>query len=374
MMWLLGGAYCLVIWLVFAKWRLLRLSLPIALLLASIGPLLIVSWLFCAQYYHPYSNSAIAFDRTILIVPQISKRVPVTSINVKPNTLIKKGETLFELDRAPLQADADNAAAAVNEARAQVDVSEAAVVTAQATVKRARADLAYYTNKRKRDADLVKTNVVSQEEFEQTLATYQQAASGLDEALAAERQAKLGVDLANTRLREAEVNLKDAQYDLEQTTVIAPTDGYVTNQQLRVGSPAGGLGFRPVMTFIESQPEEDRVVVATFGQKNFLLIEPGQYAEVILKGYPGRVFHGEVLETIEIVGQGQLLPGGDLPEQIASGLPARFAVKIKLNDTAGLRVPGGSRGQAAVYTDNVQVAGIPIMFVLRANGWLNYLL
>lgn len=374
MMWLIGGAYCLVIWLVFAKWRLLPLTLPLAVLLASIGPLLILSLLFCAQYFHPYSSSAIAFDRTIPIVPQVSKRVPVTSINVQPNTPIKKGDVLLELDRAPLQAEADNATAAVNQAKSRVDVAEATVTTAQATVKRAKADLAYFTNKRKRDAGLVEDGVVSQEEFEQTLAAYQQAASTLDEALAAEQQAKLGIDLAKTELRQAEVSLKDALYDLEQATVLAPADGFVTNLQLRVGAPVGGLGFRPVMTFIEQRSEDDRRVVATFGQKNFLLIEPGQYAEVILKSYPGRVFRGRVEQTIDIVGQGQLFISDDLPEELAAGEPARFAVKIKLDDANALRLPGGMRGQAVVYTDNVQVAGIPVMFLLRVNGWLNYLL
>ncbi len=53
MMWILAGVYCLVIWAVFAKLKLMRLSLPMAILLASVGPLLILVLLFCAQVLPP---------------------------------------------------------------------------------------------------------------------------------------------------------------------------------------------------------------------------------------------------------------------------------------------------------------------------------
>ncbi|WP_230779756.1 hypothetical protein [Roseiconus lacunae] len=42
MSWILAAVYCGVIWLVFAKLRLLRLTLPLTIVLASVGPMLIV--------------------------------------------------------------------------------------------------------------------------------------------------------------------------------------------------------------------------------------------------------------------------------------------------------------------------------------------
>ena len=64
MSWILGGIYCGVIWLIFAKLKLLRLSLPMAILLASVGPSMIVALLFCAQYFHPYTSNSTSLSDT----------------------------------------------------------------------------------------------------------------------------------------------------------------------------------------------------------------------------------------------------------------------------------------------------------------------
>ena len=373
MMWLLGGTYCLILWLVFDKWRLIRLSLPLAIVLASVGPCLILTLLFCAQYYHPYATGAVVLQRTVPIAPQVSTRVRVTRIVATPNTPLQPGDTLFEVDQAPLQAIVDQALAAESEAKVGVDVAKSAVVTGEASVKRAEADLQFTSRQREREADLVKTQAISQEQFEQTATRYQQAIAGLDQAQAALTQARLGVELAKSRLAKAEVAVRDAQYDLEQSVVVAPAAGFVTNLQLRPGAMVGGPGSPSVMTFVETSGDTERVVVATFSQKNLLLIQPDQYAEVILDAYPGRVFAGKVLNVIEITGRGQLMASGELPDTIATGSDAAFAVRIELEDIPSLQLLGGATGKAAVYTDNVQVAGIPVMFVLRAQSWLNYL-
>jgi multidrug resistance efflux pump len=372
MMWILGGVYCLVIWLVFDKWRLLRLSLPIAVVLAAVGPAVILTLLFCAQYCHPYSSGAVVLAKTVPIAPQLSTRVRVTNVVATANSPLEPGDVLFEVDRAPLRAAADLAIAAQEEAKANVEVAEAAVVTAQATRKRAEADLKFATRKREREAELVQSRAVSEEAYEQTLTQYQQAASAAEQSQAALSQATLGVQLAKTRLSKAEIAARDAQYDLEQATVVAPAAGYVTNLQLRPGTLVGGLGSQPVMTFVETSHDAEQVVVAAFPQKNLLLIEPGQYAEVIFDAHPGRVFAGEVLNVIEVTGGGQLLASGDLPEVLPGNPNSQFVARIRLDASDSLRLPGGATGQAAVYTDNVPVAGIPVMFVLRAQSWLNY--
>jgi membrane fusion protein (multidrug efflux system) len=86
------------------------------------------------------------------------------------------------------------------------------------------------------------------------------------------------------------------------------------------------------------------------------------------------VFPGKVLTTIDLASEGQLtatglFPGVDAPHN------ARFAVRIKLDDADDLRLhlQAGTQGSAAVFSGNVQIAGVTGMAVLRANSWLNYL-
>jgi membrane fusion protein (multidrug efflux system) len=100
-------------------------------------------------------------------------------------------------------------------------------------------------------------------------------------------------------------------------------------------------------------------------------ISKGDYAEVVFPMYPGQVFPGKVMTTIDVASGGQLSPTGLVPDAGKTGA-ARFAVRIRLDDDA-LRLPAGAQGSAAVYTGNVQVAGIIRMALMRITSWTNYL-
>ena len=171
------------------------------------------------------------------------------------------------------------------------------------------------------------------------------------------------------------MQLADAEYDFQHTTVYAPGDGYVTNLQLLPGMLVGGTGSSAVMSFVlDSSAEKRGIVVAAFNQKNFLRIKPGQYTEVALYGYPGQIFTCRVLNTIDVSGAGQLSASGILPSDLGGMQPAMFVAKIKLNDSDQLRLPGGSQAEVAVYTEDVQIAGIPVMFLIRAQSWMRYVM
>ncbi|TWU26059.1 HlyD family secretion protein [Bythopirellula polymerisocia] len=374
MMWLVGGLYCLVLWLVFAKWKLMRLSLPLAIITASIGPAAILAVLFCMQYFHPYTSDVHVFQKFVPIIPQLKQMGRVSEIYAKPNEAIKKGEPLFDVDKVPYENSVQRLRAAPQEVEQQIKVAESSIESFSATVRRATADLKYATNERDRSEKLVGTEAISQEEYERSLTRYEDAVAALAQANAGLRQAEISVELGKAQLEQTQTQLADAKYDLEQTTIVAPGDGYITNLQLQSGMLVGGVGANSVLTFVaDRDSEEQGVVVATFGQKNYLLIEPGNYAEVALADYPGEVFTGKVLTTIDVTSAGQLDASGNVPSTLRSQEKTRFAVRIKLDDCEDLRMPAGSQGHAAVYTDHAQIAGIPMMVLVRMKSWLGYL-
>ena len=114
--------------------------------------------------------------------------------------------------------------------------------------------------------------------------------------------------------------------------------------------------------------------MTAFNQKNYLCIEAGQYAEVALYEYPGEIYTGRVLNTIDGSGEGQRTASGKLPLILGSRVAAKFAVKIKLDWGDELRLPGGSQAQVAGHTKDVQIAGIPVMILIRDPSWIRYLL
>ncbi len=280
-MWILAGIYCGLLWLIFDKLRLIRLSLPIAVLAAAIGPGLILALLFCSQYYHPMSQSLNIFQKVIPIVPQTQQRSRVTSVVVNPNTPVKKGDVLFEVDRVPFQITVDRLKASLNEAEQSIQVALASIDVAKVTIVRTDSDLNYATRDRDRVEPLVKSNAISQEDFDKAMNRYEQARAANDQAHTNLKQSELSVEVARARLAQSKSNLADAEYDLDQATTRAPADGFVTNMQLLPGMLVGGMGATSVMSFVVDRNEEEQgVVVASIPQKNFLLVKPGQYVEV----------------------------------------------------------------------------------------------
>ena len=375
MYWILGSLYCGLVWLVFAKLKLIRLSLPIAILAAAIGPAVIISLLFGAQYFHPYTMNARVFQQVIPVVPQLTRQGRVIEVAVKPNTPYKRGDLLIRIDPVPYELAVAKLAAEFEEAKQSKQVAEANVELAMAELDSANGNLDFAKKDRDRKAKLVKQAAASQQAYEASIDQYIKANAVVKQAKASLVQAQLSVSLTEAQITQTESQLSDAKYDLEQVNVKAPANGYVTKLQIQPGTLVGGASSYPIMNFVPDPDESTHgIIVAAFGQKNYLKIKKGQYAEVALNGYPGRIFKGRVLSAIDVSGAGQLIERGIVPDELIDTQSTDFAVRIKLDDSDGLRLPAGSQGQVAVYTEEMQIAGIPVMFVIRAQSWLHYLM
>ncbi len=375
MSWILGAAYCGFLWLVFAKLKLLKLSFPIAVVAGAIGPGLIIALLFCAQYYHPFSSDGLVFQEVVPVVPQLRQPGRVLDVLVEPNSPVKSGDVLFSVDPVPYQNAVTRLKAGLDEAKQSELVAVASVDLAQASLDRSTGNLEFATRERDRIDKLFTAKAASAQDLDQAVTRFSDATAAMNQATASLAQARYSVDLAKAKIAQTATQLADAEYDLSQTTVVAPGDGFVTNLQLRKGMMVGGPGSASVMSFVLNTSESVRgVVVATFNQKNYLRIKSGQYAEVALHGYPGQIFAGRVLNTIDVSGAGQLSASGVLPSELGSQKPTTFAVRIKLDKGDDLRMPGGSQAEVAVYTEDVQIAGIPVMFIIRTKSWLRYVM
>ena len=74
------------------------------------------------------------------------------------------------------------------------------------------------------------------------------------------------------------------------------------------------------------------------------------------------------------IASGQTQPGGlaVTPSEIQS---VPFVIRIKLDDQdVGQRLPAGSTGLAAIYTDHVNASHVIRQVVLRQSAILNYVL
>lgn len=376
MQWPLFLGYAAVVWLIFVKLKLIRLSLPIAIVLAAAGPLIFAYILWAMNFYHPGSSDVQVLRRVVQIAPRVSKPGRVSDVAVRANIPLKRGDLLFVIDPRPFQFEVERQKAALAASRQGVQELEEGLIQATAARQKAEAQTALARQTFDRDSDLVVKGTVTQ-------ATVDTAKRNLDGAIqseigarSAEQQARLEytstIDGENTSVAQVRQQLEAAENDLAETSVSAPCDGFVSNVNILPGQiVSAGVA---VMPFICDVDEDSRgKVVATFPQGAYLGVKAGDPAEVIFPMYPGLVFTARVTNTIDISSGGQIPVGGLIPAASSLGDQSpRFAAILKLDDT-NLRLPAGSRGEAAVYTDRVSIAGMFRKGLIRTDTIVNYL-
>ena len=67
------------------------------------------------------------------------------------------------------------------------------------------------------------------------------------------------------------------------------------------------------------------------------------------------------------------MPKGDIPKFVQPLLKGKFALRIRIDDSEGLRLPAGAQGAVAIYTD-VGSGFSPLRrIVIRTYTWSNWL-
>src|SRR4029079_12796579 len=118
----------------------------------------------------------------------------------------------------------------------------------------------------------------------------------------------------------AEAQIADAEWKINECLVLAPSDGYAINVQVRPGSTAAQFPIQPVMSFVEVEQN----VIGLFGQNELHQVAPGDEVELAMPTYPGRIIKAKVDSIVGANGQAQLQMGAMLPQLGAPLPPGRF--------------------------------------------------
>lgn len=343
---------------------------------AGIGGVLIVGGLLAGMNYnHPFTTDARLYFHTTPIIPQIRGRV--VEVPVKPNVALKKGDPLLKIDPGPYQFVVEQKRAALAGAEQGVKQLKASLDQASAGAEKAAAQLSLAQANYDRQNQLFQAKDIAQATLDTAQRNLDAAKQTVAEARAAEDRARLAftsdIGGVNTTVAQLSADLRDAEYDLEQTTVVAPTDGYVTQLFLRPGLFLRPAASVPAMVFIHS---DDRVFSASFPQTVVQRLRPEAEAEIAFDAIPGRVFRGKVDALIDAVSQGQLQATGTLlnPEDRAKS-PGLASVNISIeDDLSPFQLPAGTTAQVAVYSDRWRPVAAIRRILLRMKSWLNYVL
>ena len=273
--------------------------------------LLLMFGLFIPMGWGAPQGAALVVRNSVQIVPNVAGEV--TEVPVEPNKPLKAGDVLFKIDPVPYQAQVDSIGAQVK--------FEELRLSQMTQLQLSDAGRAFDVEQRQADVDKLKGQLLG------------------------------------------------AKWNLDQTVVRAPADGYVTNVGLMKGARVASLPLSPVMAFIDTS---ETVVGVEIPQIYTRYVEPGQEVEVTFKLFPGQVFNGKVDTVLQATSTGQVLASGTAvtPRQVTA---APFVVRVKVDDAKlAASLPAGTAGAAAIYTSHIKPSHIIRKVILRQIAIVNY--
>lgn len=191
----------------------------------------------------PWTRDGKIRSEQVNITPQVSGSI--LTLNVKDNQFVKAGDVLFQIDQTPWRI---------------------AVMNAEAELAKAQSDLAKANHEATRRHNLPQ-NYISAEDLD---------------------TANMSVKAAKATVDAAVAELEHARWQLTQTDVKAPVDGWVTNLSTRVGNYASQ--GQPVFALIDSH---SFYVVGYFEETKLRHISPGDSATIQLYS-TGKTLQGHV--------------------------------------------------------------------------------
>ncbi len=367
--------YVIAVWLVFFKFRWLRFNIVWGILSFWVGVHLLIVFVIALRFFQPYSVDAHVIRSTIQIVPRLPEPTILTHVFVEPNTPVKKGERLYGFDQTIFSARVKEQEAALKEANQNVLILQADIEEAQQAIVRAKAQLDFGEVQKRRFEDLTKQGGAKQENLDRWIDEVISRAAAVKEAEANLTKAQSAydsqIDGVNTKVIESQTRLDQAKYYLEQTTIYAPANGFIVNQQAQPGLVVGDRRIGAIAVFVT---DATPYILASYHQEHLKLVRPGQPVEIALDLYPGQIFKGSVRTVWWATGQGQMKPSGGVPNFILPKLPGRFAVQIDFSDTEKYRLPAGAHGSVAIYTGEGKGFEVLRRIGIRIYSWANFIL
>ena len=362
--------YIFAMWAIFFKLKLVRWGGFSGTISILFGVFILATFMALFNYLTPSGKVTIS-GRVVEVTPNVSGEV--ISIPVRPNVLAYKGDVLFESDPAPFQYKVSQLRASLAAAQQQTKVLKSNYEQATANVAGLAAQQKY--NARRLD-DIQKLYASgSNTEFKEqdTQVQYETVSAQLNAAKATQQSARLALNSEiggiNTSVAQIQAQLDHAIWELSQTSVRAPADGYVTVVALTVGDRA--TQARATMSFIV---EKEITIVGLFAQNGLETVKVGAPVKIVLDSAPGRIYLAKITAIPKGIGQGQIAVSGTLARITALGGATTFPAEMSLPDDMSrdsLRL--GTSGSATAFAENAGVIGLLVSILVWVSSYTAYL-
>ncbi len=276
---------------------------------------------------------------------EISPRIDgyIDNVLVKTDTHVKSGDVLMKIYRYPFELKVNQLSAQLEMEKAQLaelrTISED--LAEQMLIQKGVMDLMVI--KKARYEKLSNETAVSLEQFQNITMDHDNENLQLSELKAKKNETDKKIIVQEKTIDAQEAELKIAQYNLSQTDIVAPFDGWTTNNYIRPGqfikTGEAACGFRGDKCWIEMNYKECFV-----GR-----IRPGMKAYIQTDLHPLTIMSGKVESITNAVNR------DDAPDQVLPyveptidwvRLQYRFTVRIaieKIPEHVNLRMGANAR-------------------------------
>ncbi|MGR5234416.1 HlyD family secretion protein [Vibrio rotiferianus] len=330
-------------------------------------------YIIIADRHAPITTEGRVQGYVVQVAPEVSGKV--TDVLIDNNQPVHKGDVLFKIDDRKYKIALDQAKLSLQSAYekeatlySQREAALANIARAQATYNNAHSE---YVRLQK----LSKQKVISQSNLDNAYAQNQVSRA----ALKAEQQnlkvieAQLGDKKGqSTAVRIAQNGIEKAELDLANTSVLAPSDGVVTNLQLEVGTMANTN--MPMLTFV---PTGSMWVAADFREKSVAGVDNRYHAMVAFDANPGSVYDFDLSSRDYGVAAAQQTPNGALTKVEVNNRWVRDAQRTRVNLTSDEALPSslfvGSRATIVLYPDNSPFWQLMAQAQIYLASWFHFI-
>ena len=286
------------------------------------------------------------------IIPRVSGYV--SKVYIKDNDYVKKGDTLFTIDKKDYQlkiAEATAALAAaegnlevsradISSALASVSASDATVQSASGNIESAKIKLAQITSDYNRYDNLYKSHTITKQQYEQAYTAKQEAENQVrilqqqQKASAFQKSVIIAKSKASDKLTEvAAANIKRAQalldaanLNISYTVITAAIDGQVSKIDIQPGQLV-----QPGQSLFYIINNQEAWVIANFKETQLNKMVMGQKVTLKVDAYPDYDFEGTITSFSPATGSRfSILPPDNATGNFVKTIQ-RLPVKISLN-------------------------------------------
>lgn len=277
----------------------------------------------------------------VKISPDVSGEI--VELYIEEGDSVKLGQLLAKIDPDAIRSQVERGSAAVNNSKARlagskadIQRNKAGLVQAQAQLEATESQLANQKSVHERNIQLSKEGVISEQDFETSLASLQQLQANVRSLKASLESAKANLKAAEQSTKAAEFSvksdeatLKELRTNLKRTSLFAPMDGVVSMLSVEKGERVVGSNMMAGTEMMRVANMAAMEVQVDVSESDIPKVALGNTVDVEVDAYLDRKFQGVVTE---IANSATSATGAVV--QLNSDQVTNFVVKIRLDPSS----------------------------------------